>query len=705
MILLGFLAAILAAGCCWVVACLIADRLLRGTGVTVRLVGGLCVAYWLAAWVFEILALAGGFRLGVIMPLVVVVPLAGLLVRRDSVARTMGSLGADLRVEVQALFDDLRQHRWALAGLGLIGIHVLLRMVRTLATPSFGWDDFTYHLFRAGRWVQNGGIVLEPAPDAWTYYEFFPWGGDLLWAWALVWQVGDALVPVGAIGLWSLVLMAAYAVARELGQERTTSLIVATAIAVLPSQISQMSTAYVDNGVLAMVLVCSLFLLVYLKQEKTASAALLMGAAAGLGLLVKMSFLPLLAPAGVIVAWFALRRRRFVDLAAFAIGLSVAIPNLVFNWVQRGSPFYPFEVVGFLPFNEQHSWILNKYGEGATVPELIRAAKALVINESPIDPFLNVGFLGVVLLILGVIGSFKLTGTSRGRWFLFWAYSGGVITVLMFFSPKNSSMFALWTLVMGRLLVPSLAGLLVSSGLVGGRVVRAVILPLMLVEYLGYGRRKWPIEMTVAAIQILAIILAVGGVWFLWRRSRWRERPVWPVLAVASTIALLAITGVRERWRWDAYRLYSERALFDFHGVPPTMMWPIWERIDQAPPGLVVVTAGFDGQTGHNWFRWPFVGSMLQHEVVYVPVTAGGELVSYRDRETLIAASDHLAWMTRLADSHVDWVAALGPFNLEHQWVLDFPEIFPVEITMGNNNFLLARVDHAALAAYLSATR
>lgn len=391
-----------------------------------------------------------------------------------------------------------------------------------------------------------------------------------------------------------------------------------------------------------------------------------------------------------------------MDLAAFAGGLFVAAPNLIFNWVHRGSPFYPFEIVKFLPFNEQHSWILSKYGEGATVGELMRAAKALVINESPIDPFLNVGFLGLLLLVLGVLGSRTLLRTSRGRWFLLWVAAGAVITVSSFFSSKNSSMFVLWALVMGRLLVPSLSGILVTSGLVGDRLVRGLLLPVLVVEYFFHGRRKWPVEMTIAALEIAAVFLAIVGLVYLTRKWRWRHLVAWTAAAMSLSLALLAITGIREQWRWDAYRLYGERALFDFHGVPPTKMWPIWQRIDQAQPSLVAVTAGFDLKIVHNWFRWPFLGSWLQHDVVYLPVTSDGELVSYRDREAVIRVSDLRAWLKRVSEARVDWVAALGPFNIEHQWIMDLPQIFPVEITMGNNNFLLARVDHPALEAYLS---
>ena len=251
--------AFVAAGCCAALAYLVVDRISPQTDITLRLASGLCLAYWLVSWVFQLLALAGLFRLWAILALVLVVAMVFMRQKRD-LAQRVGRARDELGEEMAQLWSELKQNRGIAIGLGLVGLHVVIRMMRTLATPAFGWDDFTYHLFRAGRWVQNGGVTLEPAPDAWTYYEFFPWGGDLLWGWAMVWGVGDTLVPVVAILLWCAVLALGYAVVREMEQSRSTAALVATAIAVIPSQVGQMSTAYVDNAVLAMVLGASLFL-------------------------------------------------------------------------------------------------------------------------------------------------------------------------------------------------------------------------------------------------------------------------------------------------------------------------------------------------------------------------------------------------------------------------------------------------------------
>ena len=84
--------------------------------------------------------------------------------------------------------------------------------------------------------------------------------------------------------------------------------------------------------------------------------------------------------------------------------------------------------------------------------------------------------------------------------------------------------------------------------------------------------------------------------------------------------------------------------------------------------------------------------------MLYLPVTPDGRLVSYRDRQALVEAADRDAWLSRILAQDIDRVVALGPANIEHRWMLDLPAIFEIEITMGNNHFLLARVNHEALA-------
>ena len=70
-----------------------------------------------------------------------------------------------------------------------------------------------------------------------------------------------------------------------------------------------------------------------------------------------------------------------------------------------------------------------------------------------------------------------------------------------------------------------------------------------------------------------------------------------------------------------------------------------------------------------------------------------------------MAGADRGAWLARIQGRQIDRVVALGPANIEHRWLLDLPEIFEMEISMGNDHFLLARVDKDALAEHLSRER
>src|SRR5688572_30966529 len=188
------LLALVALTSCLLLAVAGVSTVLRDAPPSVRLAATVCLLYGLFAWGFQILGLAGVFSLSIVTATFVFVPVALMWWKRDVIACAMSAHWTDARREMAALANGLRTHRLLLSAIAVIGLHVLVRLARALATPRLGWDDFTYHLFRAARWVQNGGIVLEPAPDAWSYYEFFPWGGDLVWAWALIWGAGDVLV-------------------------------------------------------------------------------------------------------------------------------------------------------------------------------------------------------------------------------------------------------------------------------------------------------------------------------------------------------------------------------------------------------------------------------------------------------------------------------------------------------------------------------
>jgi hypothetical protein len=103
--------------------------------------------------------------------------------------------------------------------------------------------------------------------------------------------------------------------------------------------------------------------------------------------------------------------------------------------------------------------------------------------------------------------------------------------------------------------------------------------------------------------------------------------------------------------------------------------WPIWGYLDDGAPHRIALAAGWDG-IGHNLYRYPLVGSRLQNEVLYVPVTRDGSILDYR-RDTAVAErADLAAWLGRLVARGVDFVVILYPWPVEQDWMQANPELF-----------------------------
>lgn len=711
MLALRLLAALMAVFCWGALALWWIGRGSHGMAATSRLSAAVCVVFWVWAASFQALALSHVFALWLVVPAWVVLP--GLLVwiGRRPIGREIQSVAESLRDEWRALAAELRRHPWISAVLSAVAAHLTVRLARAVVTPSFGWDDFTYHLYRAARWVQEGGLVLEPAPDAWTYYEFFPWGGDLIWAWTLVWGLGDALVPWVACGIWAASLLAAYALARRLGQRPLIGLLVASAIALMPSQLSQIQTAYVDNVSLFLALAATLFIVERdrIGAEPTPRQGtrpehrswLMLGMSCGLGVLVKVSFAPIAAVAGLLSLGFAAANRRLAPLVAFVVGASIALPNLAFNWIQRGSPFYPFPIPGFsafLPFNDQLSETLAAWGADPFIQVL--GALMSLVADSWAHPFMNLGWSAVILLTVGLVGARRISGRPGGAIYLLWCFSGVALTVLHLVDPAHGSSLTVWRVTLGRLIAPSLAAWMVLAGLVDERPVRALLVAAVAAEYFVYAPWTWPDEIWVPTAILLgwaalcAIALGPGM-----RRIEGRLRLAAFVAALASTLALAR--GLHSAYRYDAYRLFAEERLDDVHRAEPTKAWPAWRLLDGDRPVTIAATAGWD-LAGHNWFRYPLLGSRLQNRVVYVPVTADGAIVSYVDPDALRAVGDRRAWLDRLARAEVDWVLVMSP-SIEGDWIRELPGVFEIDSSLELGDRVLARVDRQHLTAALGA--
>jgi 4-amino-4-deoxy-L-arabinose transferase-like glycosyltransferase len=644
---------------------------------------------------FEVLALLGLFRLEVVLLLGMLVPTILLYLYRGPLLESLRELGSQATAAFEALRRGVRARPVVAGGIAILGLHLALRMARAIVTPSLGWDDFTYHLFRAGLWVQNGSLELQPSPDAWSYYELFPRAGDIVWAWALVWGTTDVLVPVLSIGLWALVAISAYVLARSLQQSVEIALIVALGVALFPSQITLTSTAYVDNALLWLVLVASICVrhveanrdggdLQSAAHRQDLATSWILGASVGLGTIVKLSFLPILGVAALVAGWYSWRKRRVSLLLAFGLGAFIVVPNLVFNFLHRGSPFYPFRVLSGLPFNEQLTSMLGTFSEVNLFTAVLRGLIGLTVNVWPGEPFLNFGWLGLVLIALGLAGATTYLCRERKLLYVIWTALCAALILGPTLTPENRSLVAYFTPVLGRLWLPGLASLMILSGSVRGRIIRWLVLLLLLMEYFFNSTWQWPQEVLVGTVIVSLVGLGAG----LASRRVWRRKLNRPWRLAATTIllgaALFLGVQIRELLRYDIYQLSEQTKLGDFQKLSPGVTaWPIWQRLDEQSGLRVAATAGFAGRTGHTWFRYPLLGSRLQNRVLYLPITADGRIIDYADTHEVLENQDREAWLERLLGERVDYVVAMMPRHVEHVWIEELPSLFSIEQNMG----------------------
>ena len=488
-------------------------------------------------------------------------------------------------------------------------------------------------------------------------------------------------------------------------------------MAFFPSQITLTTTAYVDNAVLWLMLMASICIRYFeantpggelrsAAHRQDLATSWILGASVGLGTIVKLSFLPILGVAALVAGWYSWRKRRVSLLLAFGLGAFIVVPNLVFNFLHRGSPFYPFRVLSGLPFNEQLTSMLGTFSEVNLFTAVLRGLIGLTVNVWPGEPFLNFGWLGLVLIALGLAGATTYLSRERKLLYVIWTALCAVLILGPTLTPENRSLVFYFTPVLGRLWLPGLAGVMILSGAARGRLIRWIVLPLLLVEYFFNSTWRWPREALVGTVVVALLFVAVGWTLrWLWRRDRVPARR-FAAAAISAALALYLVVEVRETMRYKIYPLSEETKLGDFQRLSiGATAWPIWRELDAQSDLRIAATAGFAGRNGHTWFRYPLLGSRLQNRVLYLPITTDGHIIDYADTHEVLENQDREAWLTRLRDERVDYVVAMMPRHVEHAWIEELPALFSIERALGEGEWILAKVRKKELERYLGGAR
>jgi hypothetical protein len=658
----------------------VSARLLRGRGPSVRACGAVVFLLWGLGVVFELLGAIGSFRPG---PALGVSSAASAVVLGPSAVRRMvlEQLGEDIAALRAAWLALAIPTRALVTGVVAIGALVA---VRGLVAPPMAWDDLTYHLYKAGSWVQAGRRVDAPAPDGWTFQAFFPGSGEVLWSWFLLPARDGAFLALGSLAAWAVGALGAYGAARRLGCDRDRAALAAAAIAMVPAAAVFIDTSYVDNLALAGFLLGLVFLLELRRRFALGPA---FAAIAGFALMAgsKQSGVAFVVVAAGCVIWYSARAperraastfgRSLQALAVVGVGGLVAAPWYARAWRIRGQPLYPTAVPRLgLRGNAQLRAVLEVGAPGLApldharheglLERLGQVYHALSLGPRNLSPLLG-GFL--LLAAVATLRGLARRRTRAPTAFLAFTVAMAVAEIT---SVDHTALRVVWGGVLGRLVLSAFAACVLLAATLAWRPLRAlwcIAIPWegwLSARYVlgswGPPDRAALVAWLGVAIPLLAI--ALGLAWVAVKRAPRGLRLV--TLGTATLLVLLALSdplaAVREHYRAALYDAAGRGAAYRLQPTAARCLWPLWEKVDDGPGHVVAVTTKFGG-AGDNLFRFPFLGSELQNSVVYVPISTTGSMVDFWGTPTAERQFDSRAWLRRVRDRRVDYLAVLLP--------------------------------------------
>lgn len=238
--------------------------------------------------------------------------------------------------------------------------------------PDITWDGMTYHLPTIHLWAKEGFVHWISTPseagEGWKLYadallNGYPKTGESV-GFFLAQLSGGNLVNASNLAFLPLAILAIAALAEELGASRPSAIAGGLLFVLVPTNVGQAASTYVDTAFASATVYCLAFLYLQLRSVLTSEDARLprpivvaSGAGIGLALGVKGPALGLAALsvfAVAVAATIRLRRRpgrsRHALILAAAVGLAgtVALPVGGFwylrNAVVTHNPMYPFEI-------------------------------------------------------------------------------------------------------------------------------------------------------------------------------------------------------------------------------------------------------------------------------------------------------------------------------------------------------------------------
>src|SRR5216683_2535485 len=432
----------------------IAERSLAGAGA------------WSLAWFF--LGVLPLYRASV----AALALLVGLALAGRAVARVRITAG-----------DIARTAGWG--ALSLVVTGQILALVAALAPPT-AKDTLLYHYALPKAWIAAGRAIEIPYNIA----GYYPLGVEMHAVWAMLLgaplgaRVAEAAAGATLFLFAPLLVMTVYGWARERGADRAWAATAALVIAWIPSAYEVAASAYVD---LALAGYTALAVRAFGRWWVSGQPGQLAWVAAGIGgaLSIKLSAAFLLLPLALLGLLHALgagsQDREAARpttaltaagvLGALALGVTLAAPWYVRNWIRTGSPLFPFyleiwpaQAPGWdLERSRLYETLFSLYGDVRGPLDYLWSPIRLAVAAQPDQPAFYDGVLGIVFVLALPLLAWAL-----------WRRHLDVELRLAVLISAGLFVFWLFSSQQLRYLLPAAAGLAVAIAVAGSGLARGL---------------------------------------------------------------------------------------------------------------------------------------------------------------------------------------------------------------------------------------
>ncbi|MDH5505846.1 MAG: glycosyltransferase family 39 protein [Anaerolineae bacterium] len=218
-----------------------------------------------------------------------------------------------------------------------VGLVYLLGAVLILVVRPNTYDGLTYHISRAGYWLQNKSFAPWPTPN--LRQVIFPMNAEIGLLWTMLFWGSDRLVGFVEWLAVPITCINIYGLGRLLGGNRQAALFSSLIWATFPQVVFQATSTF--NDLIVNVFFISMVYLLFLGMKTRETApAILSGISMGLAFGTKSTVLLLLPGLACVllyfyfvnskpVRWVLVKWIKSSVLAAFLLGAYVYIQNLV----------------------------------------------------------------------------------------------------------------------------------------------------------------------------------------------------------------------------------------------------------------------------------------------------------------------------------------------------------------------------------------